>query len=288
MPAGLDITQPGRFHDAFGEDALAASVFRRDDGGWTVEYLFEMRPDADALNDNLAPIFTDENISAPAPRIEEIDAEQDWLQLCYRALPAFSVGKFYIYGSHCDDGVPDGQTGLLIDAVEAFGSGSHGTTMGCLELLQDLATDGAFKPRTILDLGTGSGILAVGAAYLWPDVPIVASDIEPESAAAAQRHADTNNVASRINAVHAEGFDHPAIAAAAPYDLIIANILPSVLTALSGGMMDHAAQDAYIMLSGIRDDVAEDVRNHFTALGCGDVAHVSREGWTSLLLRRGR
>lgn len=287
MPAGLDIAQPGRFHDAFGENALAASIFRRDDGGWTIEYLFETRPDETALNDNLAPVFADEKISAPAPRIEEVDAQQDWLQLCYRALPAFSVGKFYIYGSHCDGAVPDGQTGLLIDAVEAFGSGSHGTTTGCLELLQGLSLDKNFNPDSILDLGTGSGILAVGAAYLWPDVPIVASDIEPESAAAARRHADTNHVGGRINAIHAEGFDHPDIQSGAPYDLIIANILPGVLKSLSGGMMDHAMPDAFILLSGIRDDVAQDVQTHFAALGCGEIARVSHEGWTSLLLRRG-
>lgn len=287
MPAGLDITQPGRFHDAFSEDALAASIFRRDDGGWTIEYLFELRPDAAALNDHLAPLFAEENITAPAPRIEDVDADQDWLQLCYRALPAFSVGKFYIYGSHCEDPVPEGQTGLLIDAVEAFGSGSHGTTMGCIELLQDLAADRAFTPRTILDLGTGSGILAVAAAYLWPDIPVIASDIEPESAAAARRHADSNHVGARIDAVHAEGFDHGAIANGAPYDLIIANILPSVLTALSGGMMTHATPQAYIMLSGIRDDVAQDVHDHFATLDCHEIARVSREGWTSLLLRRG-
>lgn len=288
MPAGLDISQPGRFHDAFGEEeVLAASVFRRDDGGWTAEYLFETRPDAAALNDNLAPIFAEENIPAPTPRIEEVNAEQDWLEICYRALPAFTVGKFYIYGSHCEGGVPDGQIGLLIDAVQAFGSGSHGTTKGCVELLQGLALDKQFNPRSILDLGTGSGILAIAAAYLWAGFPIIASDIEEESADATRRHAAMNNMEDRVVSLHATGFDHPQIQGGAPYDLIIANILPGVVMDLSDGMMDHATPDAFILLSGIRDEVAPSVCDHFAAKDCGEIARVSHEGWTSLLLRRG-
>ncbi len=184
--------------------------------------------------------------------------------------------------------MPTGQTGLLIDAVQAFGSGSHGTTHTCLQLLQDLADNKNFNPRAILDLGTGSGILAVGAAYLWPDAPIVASDIEEESAAATARHAAANHVSGRIEAVHADGFTHPALSRSAPYDLVIANILPSVLKALSGDIMAHAQPDAYIMLSGIQNDQAQDVLDHYAALGCGEAARLSRDNWTSLLLRRGR
>lgn len=288
MPAGLDIAQPGRFHDAYEETALAASVFRRDDGGWTVEYLFEQRPDAAALNDNLACIFAEEKIAAPVPRIEEVNADQDWLDICYRALLAFNVGKFYIYGSHCEDPVPDGQTGLLIDAVQAFGSGYHGTTKGCIELLQGLKDDKIFNPRSILDLGTGSGILAIAAAHLWAGFPVIASDIEQESADATRRHAAMNNMENRVVSLHAEGFDHPEISGGAPYDLIIANILPGVVMKLSDGMMDHATPDAFILLSGIRDDVAPSVCDHFAAKDCGEIARVSHEGWTSLLLRRGR
>lgn len=286
-PAGLGITQPGRFHEAFDEIALAASVFR-DDVTWTIEYLFETRPDPEFLKTTLAPLLEEQNLPAMLLNeiiIEEVNEEQDWLELCYRALPAFSVGQFYIYGSHCDGDIPDGQTGLQIDAVQAFGSGTHGTTYGCLELLQGLAADESFTPSSILDMGTGSGILAIGAAYLW-DAPVIASDIEEESAAATARHAATNNVSCRVTALHATGFDHPVIAEGAPYDLVIANILPSVLAMLANDILAHATADAYIILSGIPDDQAADVLDLYSAKGCSEITRTSRENWTSLLLRR--
>jgi ribosomal protein L11 methyltransferase len=287
-PAGLDISQPGRFHEAFGEEeTLAASVFR-DGTTWTLEYLFENPPDADYLISVLAPLLANENMPAAlldTLSIEPVAADQDWLELCYTALPAFSVGRFFVYGSHCDGIVPDGQTGLQIDAVQAFGSGSHGTTSGCLHLLQTLAQDTSFTPRHILDMGCGSGILGIAAAHLW-NVPVIASDIEEESAAATHRHAATNHVADRVTALHAVGFDHPQINQGAPYDLIIANILPSVLDELAGDILAHGSADGYVMLSGIQDDQVERVLARYLPLGYVESARLSIENWTSLLLRR--
>lgn len=266
--------------------ALAASVFKNDQGQWVAEYLFESEPDEAFLHAVMDPIFAAQGIAMPAAHSEPVEADQDWLALCYRALPAFSVGKFYVYGSHCEGPVPDGQTGLLIDAVQAFGSGSHGTTYGCLQLLQDLADDATFVPRTILDMGTGSGILAVGAAYLWPDIPVVASDIEEESAQATLRHATANNVEDRVINLHADGFAHDVIASHAPYDLVIANILPSVLKVMANDIASHATVDAYVLLSGIRDEQAPGVIDHYAALDIKEKSRISRDGWTSLLLRR--
>lgn len=253
-----------------------------------MEYLFDTPPANDDLSAALDPVFDAQGIAPLTPVIEPVEADQDWLSICYRALPAFSVGKFYVYGSHCEDPVPTGQTGLLIDAVQAFGSGSHGTTYTCLQLLQDLADDKTFTPRTILDMGTGSGILAIGAAYLWADIPVVASDIEPESAEAAARHAAMNDVSDRIACIHADGFADATVQGGAPYDLIIANILPAVLKPMADDLIAHGTPDAYILLSGIRNEQAQDVLDHYSDRGCSETARLTRDGWTSLLLRRGQ
>lgn len=217
--------------------------------------------------------------------IEPVAADQDWLDLCYQALPAFSVGRFFVYGSHCDAAVPDGQIGLQIDAVQAFGSGAHGTTAGCLELLQILADDDVFAPSRILDMGCGSGILGIAAAHLW-DAPVIASDIEEESAAATLRHALANHAETKVTALHATGFDHPVITQGAPYDLIVANILPSVLDMLADDILSHSTTDGYVMLSGIQDDQVERVLARYMPAGFTETHRVSRENWTSLMLRR--
>lgn len=252
-----------------------------------MEWLFADAPDMAAIEAALVPLLEDQNLPAAlakALRVETVE-DRDWLEVCYQKLAPFSAGDFFIYGSHHDGGIPEGQTGLLIDAVQAFGSGSHGTTYGCIELLQYLRREEQFTPDAVLDLGTGSGILAVTAARLWP-APVKASDIEEESVAAAIRHAGANGVQDRIECILAEGFAHPRLRDGAPYGLVIANILPGVLIDLSGDIAAHTAASGYILLSGIPDDRAGDVLDAYAAKGFKPVTRTSRDKWSSLLLKK--
>lgn len=160
---------------------------------WLLEWFFENPPPA--ANDVLARLLVQADIyDIDTPlALSQITTEElpdvNWLEQVYQKFQPFSVGPFFIYGSHYEDDVPEGQIGLLIDAVTAFGSGEHGTTKGCLQAMLDLKGSG-FCPWNVLDMGTGSGILAIAAYKLW-DTPVTAVDIEEESI---RVHANTANL----------------------------------------------------------------------------------------------
>lgn len=293
LPAGLDDAQAGSFMACVDDEALASSLVRdlRAGGLWRLQWITTIRPTRTDLSIRrelalvLAGLDAD-TVGDDAWAIDPIDPDTDWLAQSYRALPPFAIGDFFIYGSHHDGVVPDGKIGLLIDAATAFGSGEHGTTAGCLEALLGLRAAG-FTPQNVLDVGTGSGILAIAARKLWA-VPHIATDNDPEAVRVAAVHAAANGLgAADIGFICAEGFADPAIAGAGPYDLIIANILAAPLKDMAGDLCAATAAGGYIVLSGIlAAGQADEVQAVYESHGAAAQGRLIRGEWATLVLRR--
>lgn len=210
--------------------------------------------------------------------------EIDWVAKVRRDLHPVEAGRFFVYGAHDADKVPKGRVALLIEAAVAFGTGHHGTTLGCLRALDRLAGEGV-QACNIADIGCGTAVLAMAAASIWPD-PVIASDIDTVAVEVAVANAAANGLADRIRCVQAAGFAHPELAARAPYDLVFANILKGPLVELAPDMGAHVAPGGHAILSGILNPQADDVIAAYEAQGFGAVRRDQIGEWTTLLLRR--
>ena len=164
----------------------------------------------------------------------------------------------------------------------AFGTGHHGTTLGCLLALDRLVGEG-FSPRAVADIGCGTAVLAMGAARIW-DVRILASDIDEVAVEVAEANAQANGLYGRIECLEAAGFGHPVLAEAAPYDLIFANILKGPLVALSPEIAANLTKGGYAILSGILNEQAEEVIEVYAQNGTNLVERQVIGDWSTLLL----
>jgi ribosomal protein L11 methyltransferase len=203
----------------------------------TVEALYPQPPDAAFLSRLIGQAVVVE----PLP-------DQDWIRLSQEGLPPVRAGRFFVYGAHDAGQVPAGVIPIRIEAGMAFGTGHHETTALCLAALSDLAKRRAF--RNVLDLGCGTGLLAIGAAKLWRR-RVVASDIDRDAVQVTRENAAANGVAPLVRALTADGLTHPGIAGEAPYDLIIANILASPLTQLAPSIVRVLMNGGMLVLSGL-------------------------------------
>lgn len=248
---------------------------------WTLQALFETPPEASAILPIL-PFPSD-------PSDWQVDRlpERDWLAHVHAAHPPFSVGPFFVRESSRQEPSPPGSIPLTIDAVTAFGSGSHGTTKGCLEALGILAQQD-FIPRSILDMGTGSGILGIAAWKLWR-VPVLAVDIERESIRVACRHRSMNDVpAAGRGMLCKQGgrFDIKAVAARSPFDLILANILAGPLRTMAQDLWSALAPGGRVVLSGMLHEQADEVFAVYAACGAVMDRRVDHGEWSTLVLSR--
>lgn len=210
--------------------------------------------------------------------------ETDWVAHVRRELHPVEAGRFYVYGAHDADTLPEGKVGLLIEAAMAFGTGHHGTTQGCLEAVDRLLTDGV-TPRNVADIGCGTAVLAIAAAKVL-EGGVIASDIDPVAVEVALANAAANGVAGRLTCVEAAGFEHPALAERAPYDLVFANILKGPLVELAPAMASHVAVGGHVILSGILNPQAADVIAAYEGAGFTLQDRRVIGDWTTLTLRR--
>lgn len=243
---------------------------------WVLQWLFEEKPNAANLNEQLNLNGTWE--------IEEL-GERDWLAESYRGFAPFSIGPFFIYGSHHQDGVPDGQIGMQIDAATAFGSGEHGTTKGCIQAMLDLNGKGVC-PWNVLDMGTGSGILAIAAWKLWK-TPILAVDNDEEATIVAARHRDLNGIngsKAGLTCDTGDGFKTPSAQARKPFDLIIANILAGPLIEMAPELKAVSDEGGYVILSGLLQTQEANVLKVYEALGFKKKKHYHIGEWSALVL----
>ncbi|MVA97159.1 50S ribosomal protein L11 methyltransferase [Nitratireductor sp. CAU 1489] len=207
----------------------------------------------------------------------------DWVAKSLEGLKPVRAGRFLVHGAHDRDQVHANDLSIEIEAAQAFGTGHHGTTAGCLEMIADVVR--RERPRNVLDLGTGSGVLAIAVAKL-AHVPVLATDIDPIATAVAARNARLNGAGANIEAVTATGFRHREIAGRAPYDLIIANILARPLMRLAPDMARHLRPGGSLILSGILARQRNAVIAAYAGQRFRHVRTLTRGEWVSLHLKR--
>lgn len=211
----------------------------------------------------------------------EVLPEEDWLTKSYEGFPPIEAGRFFVHGSHFNGIRPADKIPLLINAATAFGSGEHQTTYGCLVAMTDLSTH--FKPHHILDMGTGSGILAFAAAKLWHR-PVLGIDIDHESVRVARENAQMNGLENEVRFQVGQGFK--TLITAQKYDLITANILANPLCAMARELISRTADNGYIILSGILNTQANQVKNTYRDQGTHLIHDYHFGEWTTLLLKK--
>ncbi|TDK51785.1 50S ribosomal protein L11 methyltransferase [Antarcticimicrobium luteum] len=254
-------------------------VFEVEDGSglWEVGGYFTETPDTAALALLAAAFGARDFVISELP-------ETDWVAHVRRELAPVEAGRFFVYGSHDADKVPADRIPLLIEAAMAFGTGHHGTTLGCLRALDRLIEQG-FVGEKVADIGCGTAVLAMAAARVW-DGAIIASDIDQVAVDVAEANLRANAMAGRVRCVEAAGFAHPEPAALAPYDLIFANILKGPLVALAPDLAAHLRPEGYAILSGILNEQAGDVIEVYARSGVNLVESEKIGDWTTLLLRK--
>ncbi|MBM1631226.1 50S ribosomal protein L11 methyltransferase [Sulfitobacter mediterraneus] len=261
-------------------EPTGVGVFEMEDGSglWEVGGYFEEAPDETALTLLATAMGAKPFVVSELP-------ETDWVAHVRRELAPVEAGRFFVYGSHDADKVPEGSAPLLIEAAMAFGTGHHGTTLGCLRALDRLANEG-FHGQNVADIGCGTAVLAMAAARIWPET-VLASDIDEVAVDVARANVVANGLEGRVTCVEAAGFDHPDLAAAAPFDLVFANILKGPLVALAPDMAQALQPGGYAILSGILNEQADEVIEVYARSGINLVHRESIVDWTTLTLRIG-
>ncbi len=254
-------------------------VFELEDGSglWEVGAYFLEKPDGVALALLAAVHGAKDFVVSEVPDV-------DWVAKVKRELSPVEAGRFFVYGSHDADRVPDGSVALLIEAAMAFGTGHHGTTLGCLRAFDRLLDQGKVFGN-VLDLGCGTAVLGMAAAKVFPEI-VLASDIDPVAVEVATANVAANNLVGRVNCVEAVGFDAPELAEAAPFDLIFANILKGPLVDLAPDMARAVAPKGMIILSGILVHQAQEVVEVYEAQGFALDHREDLGEWTALTLQR--
>ena len=210
--------------------------------------------------------------------------DQDWVAKVRRELPPVEAGRFFVYGSHDAALLPEGRIGLLIEAAMAFGTGHHGTTLGCLRAYERLLDDGQ-RFDNVLDLGCGTAVLAMSAARMGA-AHVLASDIDPVAVEVALANVKANGLVGRVACVESIGFDSPVLRAGAPFDLIFANILKGPLIELAPDMAAHLAPGGRAILSGLLVEQADEIVEVYQGQGLALETREDLGEWSALTLRR--
>lgn len=232
-----------RLSEALGGDETAIAAFEGVDGRWNVEIHFEAAPDEAAVRRLIA-----EAAGGTASVTFETIAARDWVAASLADLKPVTAGRFTVHGAHDRARVAPNRIGIEIEAALAFGTGHHGTTRGCLLALDQIVKQAA--PRRVLDVGTGTGVLAIAAAKALR-TRVLASDIDPEAVRIARENARLNGAAPLVTCLHAAGLADMRFRAAGPFDLVFANILLPPLKRLAAPMHALLAPDARVVLSGL-------------------------------------
>jgi ribosomal protein L11 methyltransferase len=261
-------------------EPTGVGVFEIEDGSglWEVGGYFLEAPDDSTLMVLAAAFGAADFAVSELPEI-------DWVAKVRRELHPVEAGRFFVYGPHDADRVPPGRIALQIEATVAFGTGHHGTTLGCLRAFDRLAEAG-FAPARVADIGCGTAVLAMAAAKVLPAARVIASDIDEVAVDVARANAAINGLADRLECLEAAGFDHPDLTAAAPFDLIFANILKGPLIELAPAMAAHLAPGGIAILSGLLVVQAEAVTDAYIAQGCTLEAREDIGEWSTLVLKR--
>ncbi len=266
-------------------DAAAAPL-------WRIDATYQDPPDAAAIAATLEAILETEIPPIATAEVPDLN----WVAISQAALPPVEAGRFVVHGSHDRARVGGRLTAIEIEAGEAFGTAHHATTYGCLLAIDRLSHTAALKrPVKVLDLGCGSGVLAIALAKAWPESgpgtarlagPIVASDIDAQSCIVARENAAHNGVARGVRVVHADGAAAPELRGAAPFDVVIANILAGPLVVIAKDIARIMRPGGTLILSGILVPQAHQVIAAYRAAGFALCDHRRIAGWSTLRLTR--
>jgi ribosomal protein L11 methyltransferase len=279
-----DAATAQRIGDALAErydgQEVAASVFEEPDGRWSLAIHFRDRPDEAVVR---ALISSAAGAAAAHALAFETLAATDWVRKSLEGLTPVDAGRFVVHGAHDRARVRANRIGIEIEAALAFGTGHHGTTRGCLLALDQIVK--GRRPRTILDVGTGTGVLAIGAASAMRR-PVLASDIDARAVTVARENARLNHVGAAVEVVHRAGVGAYRFHQRAPFDLIFANILLEPLRRLATPLARLVAPRGHVVLSGLLLAQATPALASYRARGLVLSRRIRLEGWATLVLVR--
>ncbi|MEL8055738.1 MAG: 50S ribosomal protein L11 methyltransferase [Pseudomonadota bacterium] len=216
------------------------------------------------------------------PTLEALE-DRDWVTLSLEGLPPVEAGRFIVAGSHALTKTAPGKTDILIEAGPAFGTGHHGTTLGCLLGFEHVLA--STTPKRVLDVGTGSGVLAIAAIKTGARYAI-GTEIDAQSVRVATENARKNGVANHFKAYQTRGGIGRLAHQSAPYDLVFANILARPLIGLAPEIAKLNAKNGHVILSGLLNHQAPLVKGAYTGRGLTLVKQIKRDGWSTLILRK--
>jgi ribosomal protein L11 methyltransferase len=265
--------------ESFFEGQAAIAAFERPDGRWDITVHFAEAPDQTAIRELVGLAAGD--AAARDVTFDTVEPK-DWVKATLGELVPVRAGRFIVHGHHDRARIPPNKLGIEIEAALAFGTGHHGTTRGCLLLLDELLK--ARRISRVLDVGTGTGVLAIAAAKALHRF-VLASDIDPLSVRVARDNARLNGAGNRVQTIHATGFSAPQFAEHGPFDLVLANILANPLRQMATPMATQLAPSASVILSGLLPHQAGGVIAAYRARGLVLVRQLRIENWSSLLMR---
>jgi ribosomal protein L11 methyltransferase len=269
----------GALEATFEEDGFPLAVVELDEARDIHEISLYADGDIAAIEKRIRDV-----LGGIAPDIgREVLPDTDWVALSLEGLKPVRAGRFFVHGSHDRDKRRIGDLSIEIEAGLAFGTGHHGTTSGCLDMIWEVAR--REHPANALDLGTGSAVLAIGLAKM-AHIPVLATDIDPVATAVATQNVRLNQVGAYVETETATGFHHPVFAARAPFDLIIANILARPLMKLAPEMARHVAPGGSLILSGILGRQRNAVVAAYAGQKFRHVRTLPRQDWVTLHLKR--
>ncbi len=266
--------------DVFGEEDFAIGTTEIDEKKdiWEAS-IYLMREDEEALTPRFRACLQEEFGDEEVHREELPDV--DWVAKSLEGLKPVRAGRFLVHGSHDRDKVRKGDIAIEIDAGQAFGTGHHGTTAGCLEVIEEVLR--SRKPRNALDLGTGSGVLAIAVSKL-SHIPVLATDIDPVATKVAAENARRNGIVSGLSMETAPGFHSIAFRRHGPFDLIIANILARPLMRMAPDLVRHLSPGGSVILSGILASQRWKVLSAYNGVKLRHVRTIWRNGWVTIHL----
>jgi len=256
---------------------LAVTLFELSAPRFVVEAYYERAPALDEIERELA-----RQVPGLGQAYLETVPDQNWVALSQASLPPVAAGRFVVHGSHDRARFAMRRWGVEIEAGEAFGTGYNATTALCLEAIDRLTRRRRFA--RVLDLGCGSGVLAIAAARALPKARVVAVDNDPIAVGIARDNARLNRIASRVRVLRATGFDHPALRRAQSFDLVLANLLPGPLIQMAATMRRVIRAGGVAVLSGLLNHQAREVAANYRAAGFRLLRRLQDAGWTALVL----
>lgn len=255
-------------------DSASAVIIREYQGGplWELLLQFDAEPDQEKIRAVLESISDLGNYELAV----EVDTDTNWVETYRRNTKPLKAGKFFVYPSHFDGQIPSNLMTIQMDAGLAFGTGDHPTTMGCLLALEKLASE-KFIPDRVIDLGCGTGILAIAVRRLWPMAHVIATDIDPVAVETAYRNMEQNRVRDKVELRVLNGWPEDEV-----FDLCIANILSGPLISLAPAAAAGLPHEGRALLSGILSSQTHEVSTAWHQVGFRTQNILDKDGWTTI------